>query len=284
MKYQFEQISLLGNRKVNEDFLGVAETSEAILMVVADGMGGYKGGQVASKALVNFMLKYFKATKFPVDNPQSYLKTLVADAHLAVITAGSKNNPPLEPRTTCVVCLIQDGLAWWVHVGDSRLYMFRNERLFKRTVDHSKIEELHRKGKITKKEMENHPLRNLVTRCVGFQQHPPVPSVSDEVQLARYDMIVLCSDGLWGPLNNEIIIETLKENSIIEAVEGMAEKAESKSYPESDNISLIVFRWVSNDSDEKLVEPNEESTSDYAEDELTRKLDKMDKMINKKLS
>lgn len=254
MKYQFGQTSRLGNRKVNEDDLGVAEAGDAVLLVVADGMGGYRGGQVASRALVKYMVNHFKRGKFPVEDPQSFLKELVADAHMAIIRAGNEHKPPVEPRTTCVVCLIQGGFAWWVHVGDSRLYMFREGKAFKRTVDHSKIEEMRRKGKISEAEMKNHPQRNLVTRCVGFQPHPPVPTVSDKIPLEKYDMFVLCSDGLWGALDEEIIVETLTENTITQGVEKLAEQAELNSYPDSDNISVIAFRWVSTDSSEKSEE------------------------------
>jgi len=251
MKYQFGQTSRLGNRTVNEDDLGVAEVGGAVLLVLADGMGGYRGGHVASRSLVKHMLNHFKASKLPVADPQAYLKELIADAHVAVIRAGAEQKPPVEPRTTCVVCLIQGDFAWWAHVGDSRLYMFRVGKPFKRTVDHSKIEELLRKGKISEKEMKKHPQRNLVTRCVGFQPHPPVPTVSDKIPLEKYDMFVLCSDGLWGPLDDEVIAETLTKHTITQAVESVAELAESKSYPDSDNISVIAFRWISAESDEK---------------------------------
>ena len=269
MKYQFGQTSRLGNRKVNEDDLGVAEAGDAVLLVVADGMGGYRGGQVASKALVKYMVSRFKGSKFPVDDPQSFLKELVADAHMAIIRAGSEQTPPVEPRTTCVVCLVQGGFAWWVHVGDSRLYMFREGKPFKRTVDHSKIEEMRRKGKISEAEMKNHPQRNLVTRCVGFQPHPPVPTVSDKIPLEKYDMFVLCSDGLWGPLDEEIIVETLTKNTITQAVEKLAEQAETKSYPDSDNISVIAFRWISTDSNAKPEASNEEKAPIAAEEKLS---------------
>ncbi|MCK4586182.1 MAG: serine/threonine-protein phosphatase [Gammaproteobacteria bacterium] len=269
MKYQFGQISRLGNRTANEDDLGVAEVGDAVLLVVADGMGGYKGGQVASRSLVKHMLSHFKARKFPVTDPQTYLKELIADAHLAIIRAGNEQTPPVEPRTTCVVCLIQGGFAWWAHVGDSRLYMFRVGKPFKRTVDHSKIEELLRKGKISEKDMKNHPQRNLVTRCVGFQQHPPVPTISDKIPLEKYDMFVLCSDGLWGPLNNETIVETLTKNTITQGVEELAELAETKAYPDSDNISVIAFRWVSKGSDEKSEESVQEEAPKSVEAKAT---------------
>ena len=134
MKYQLSKTSRLGNRFVNEDRIGFAEHDDAVLLVLADGMGGYSGGQIASKTLVNRMLRQFQRSKLPSADPTTFLKDLVTDAHLAVLRAGSEQYPPIEPRTTCVVCLIQDNCAWWAHVGDSRLYLFRGGKPFTHTI------------------------------------------------------------------------------------------------------------------------------------------------------
>jgi serine/threonine protein phosphatase PrpC len=251
MKYQVGKTSRLGNRKVNEDHLGVAENSDAVLLVLADGMGGYKGGQVASRVLVKHMLNCFKRSQFPIRNVPNFLKEMIADAHLAIIRAGSQQDPPMEPRTTCVVCLVQGDRAWWAHVGDSRLYLFRMGQPVIRTVDHSRIEELFRKGKIKEKEMKKHPQRNLVTRCVGYQQCPPVATVSDETQLNKSDLIMLCSDGLWGTLSDKVIEKILGDFTITMAVENLASSAETQAYPESDNVSVVAFRWLSSGLGEK---------------------------------
>lgn len=268
MKYQLAKTTRLGNRVVNEDRIGVAEHDNAVLLVMADGMGGYRGGQIASKAMVNRMLREFKRSKLPTNDPTTFLKELIADAHLAVLRAGSEQYPPIEPRTTCVVCLIQEGNAWWAHVGDSRLYFFRGGKPFIRTTDHSKIEEMLRKGKLSKEEMESHPQRHLVTRCIGFQKHPPIPTVSEKIPLEKYDMLLLCSDGFWGPLSEENMADNLTQNSLTEAVERMAYQAEFRSYPEADNISVVTFRWISNATDEIRDAQNEEEP-----DELTETLD-----------
>jgi PPM family protein phosphatase len=275
MKYQLSKTTRLGNRVVNEDRIGVAEHDEAVLLVLADGMGGYRGGQIASRALVNRMLRQFKRSKLPADDPVVLLKELIADAHLAVLRAGGEQYPPIEPRTTVVLCLIQNDTAWWAHVGDSRLYLFRGGKPFVRTVDHSKIEELRRKGKISEEEMDNHPQRHLVTRCVGYQKHPPIPTVSDGIALEKYDMLMLCSDGLWGPLSEENMSDTLTQNALAKAVEGMAYQAEFRSYPEADNISLITFRWVSNETDAAENIENAEM-----KDELTETLDELDNALD----
>jgi serine/threonine protein phosphatase PrpC len=257
MKYQFCKATRLGNRVVNEDRIGIAETEHAVLLVLADGMGGYRGGQIAAKTLVNRMLRQFRRSKLPAAKPQAYLRDLVADAHLAVLRAGNKQYPPIEPRTTCVLCLIQNGSAWWAHVGDSRLYLFRGGQPLTRTIDHSKIEEMRRRGKLNPQEIEKHPQRHLVTRCVGFQKHPPIPTMSDEMLLEKYDVLLLCSDGLWGTIAEQQLADTLTTSPLAEAVERMAYQAEFRSYPEADNISIISLRWISDKSDTRTPLPDE---------------------------
>lgn len=282
MRYQLGQSTRLGNREVNEDRIGVAESDNAVLMIVADGMGGYRGGQIASRALVNRMVQQFKRHTFPMEKPQAFLKELVSDAHLAVIKAGSEQYPPIEPRTTCVVCLIQEGKAWWAHVGDTRLYHLRAGKVQERTIDHSKIEELRRKGELSEKEMDKHPQRHLVTRCIGFQQHPPVPGISEGVELESQDMLLLCSDGLWTSLDDGSIGKLLSENAIEKAVETMAYQAEFKAYPNSDNISVVAFQWISNEPKEKqgTFKAHAPETQEK-EDELMQTLDELDSALGK---
>lgn len=278
MKYQLGQSTRLGNREVNEDRIGIAESDDAVLLVVADGMGGYRGGQIASRALVNRMVRQFKRQQFPVDNPRAYLKELISDAHLAVIRAGSEQYPPIEPRTTCVVCLVQDGKAWWAHVGDSRLYRLREGIVKERTIDHSKIEELRRRGELSEKELEKHPQRHLVTRCIGFQQHPPIPGISEGVELKALDTLLLCTDGLWGSLDDDTIAKMLSEKALDKAVEGMAYQAEFKAYPSSDNISVVAFQWISNEPQDSPHVVKENVHTDEG-DEVAQTLDDLDKAL-----
>jgi serine/threonine protein phosphatase PrpC len=274
MKFQCHKTSRLGNRMVNEDRVGVAESGDAVLLVLADGMGGYRGGQLASSALVERMQRQFRRAAHPIADPPEFLKELVADAHLAVIRKGAEQFPPVQPRTTCVACLVQQGRAWWAHVGDSRIYLIRDGRVLTRTRDHSRIEELQRSGKITAKEAETHPERNLVTRCVGSQKLPPRPTFSDETTLQRGDILILCSDGLWGGIDEAMMIEALAKHTLADAVERMAYQAEFRSYPEADNISLVAFRWISDEA-----QPANENAP--VEDELTETLKALDQALGK---
>jgi serine/threonine protein phosphatase PrpC len=274
MKFQCHKTSRLGNRMVNEDRVGVAESGDAVLLVLADGMGGYRGGQLASSALVERMQRQFRRAAHPIADPPEFLKELVADAHLAVIRKGAEQFPPVQPRTTCVACLVQQGRAWWAHVGDSRIYLIRDGRVLTRTRDHSRIEELQRSGKITAKEAETHPERNLVTRCVGSQKLPPRPTFSDETTLQRGDILILCSDGLWGGIDEAMMIEALAKHTLADAVERMAYQAEFRSYPEADNISLVAFRWISDE-----VQPANENAPE--EDELTETIKALDQALGR---
>ncbi|WP_455198729.1 PP2C family protein-serine/threonine phosphatase [Kaarinaea lacus] len=282
MKYHLRQSTRLGNRDVNEDRIGVAESDAAVLMVVADGMGGYRGGKIASRALVNRMVQQFKRHQFPVEDPRAYLKDLVSDAHLAVIKAGNEQSPPIEPRTTCVICLVQNGSAWWAHVGDSRLYWLRAGKVLERTVDHSKIEEMRRKGELTEKEMENHPQRHLVTRCIGFQHLPPIPAVSEGADLKAGDTLLLCSDGLWGPLSDDVIGSTIFDNTMEQAVETLAYQAEFKAYPNSDNISLVSFQWISERTEDKqLPSVSDETGPDESDEQVEQTMNELDDALGK---
>lgn len=278
MKYKLEQTTRLGNRVVNEDRIGIAESENAVLLIVADGMGGYRGGQIASRALVNSMVRQFKRKTFPVENPRAFLKELISDAHIAVIGAGNEQYPPIEPRTTCVVCLIQEGKAWWAHVGDSRLYRLSEGKVQERTIDHSKIEELRRKGSISEKDLEKHPQRHLVTRCIGFQQHPPIPAISNGVELKTHDMLLLCTDGLWGSLDDGIIANMIFEKSLDKAIEGMAYQAEFSAYPSSDNISVVALQWLSSElKDSEDIKKENELTEEA--DKVSQTLDDLDKAL-----
>lgn len=274
MKYQLSKTSRLGNREVNEDRIGIAEADGRMLLVLADGMGGYRGGQLASSALVNNMLRQFKQHRQPIANPPAFLKVLIADAHLAVIAKGEEQYPPVEPRTTCVACLIQDGHAWWAHVGDSRLYLFRDGRVLTRTRDHSKIEGLLASGKISEKELKNHPERNLVTRCVGARNRPPRAAFSEKTTLQKKDIFLLCSDGLWDAIDDDYMAGTLAETTLSKAIDRLAYQAEFRSYPSADNISVISLRWISDENDEQ-------PRARAEEDELSQTLKALDHALSK---
>src|SRR3989338_1508549 len=125
MKYQITQFTLRGARRVNEDRVGYAERDNAVLIAVADGLGGHRGGEVAAEILVQTLMHSFQSLRQPViQRPSAFLALGILQAHHAIIARAKASEPPIEPRTTCVACLVQNGYAYWAHVGDSRWICF----------------------------------------------------------------------------------------------------------------------------------------------------------------
>jgi serine/threonine protein phosphatase PrpC len=249
MKYLISRINRLGTRNSNQDRFNTAERDNAVLMVLADGMGGYRGGDLAAEVAVQKLLDYFRMTKLPVAEPKIFFENAFSFAHKAVIDCGARHTPPLNPRTTLVACLIQEESMWSAHVGDSRCYLLRNGDTVFRTRDHSLVEELLQMGRLTPEEMKTHPNLNQVTRAIGGLQEHPAVEVSGRLALETNDIILLCSDGLWTALDDELIGGTLLEyKKLPEALNTLAGRAESRSYPKSDNISIMAMRWISNET------------------------------------
>lgn len=245
MKYQFATASRLGNRKANQDRIAVVETGGAVMMVVADGMSGHADGKLAADTLVESVVRSFNSTRFPHPAPHNFFKQILAIAQREVLAAGARRAPPTTPRTTCVLCLVQNSTATWAHVGDSRLYWIRNGKILEQTQDHSQVEEMYQQGLISLEQKINHPQRNVVTQCIGSPMQPPVPAISRITPLSADDVLLLCSDGLWGQLPPEHLTKVFKQNAVEHAVEQLAHDAEANFFPKSDNISAIAFRWVS---------------------------------------
>lgn len=236
----------LGNRSSNQDRCLVLHESDRAILAVADGMGGHARGDLAAQTAVNSLGHSFLSQHDTVTNPEQFLKTALEIAHLETVEAGRANTPPVEPRTTCVVCLVQGNQAWWAHVGDSRLYLLRDGKLLTRTRDHTPVEELLQSGAIGEDELNNHPLRNGVSRCLGGALRFPKISF-DHAELEPGDTLLLCSDGLWSALPEQKLLDTHTASDLDFAVNDLADEAERISYPHSDNVSLVGLRWLAAD-------------------------------------
>lgn len=246
MKYQIATACRLGNRKTNQDRFAIVETNNAIMMVVADGMSGHSDGKLAADTLVDSVVRSFNNTQFPHPKPHVFFSQILTIAQQEVLAAGAKRKPPIAPRTTCVLCLVQRGTAIWAHVGDSRLYWIRNGEILEQTRDHSQVEQMYQQGLITAAQKERHPKRNIVTQCIGSPKKPPKPAISQKTPLTADDVLLLCSDGLWGQVPARELAGSFKKYNVEYALEKLAHDAEQNGFPKSDNISGIAFRWLSN--------------------------------------
>ena len=246
MKYDIGKANRLGNRDSNQDRFAVIERPKSILLVLADGMGGHEGGLLAANTFVVKFTEAFRSAPSPLANPTQFLRETFMLAHHAVVDAGARIDPPINPRTTGVACVVQEGQVWWGHVGDSRFYLLRGGNVVIRTRDHSHVEDLLQQGKITQNRMKTHPQRNQVTRCVGGNaSKTPEPTVSEPAVLEVRDVVLLCSDGLWSSMTDDVMAVSVAEaKSMAPLVEQLAEQAELASYPKCDNVSVAALRWL----------------------------------------
>jgi PPM family protein phosphatase len=243
MRFLIYQNSRRGARKNNEDRLGYSYSKESLLMVVADGMGGHLHGEIAAEIAVQSIIQAFQREAQPkLADPHRFLIDTITRAHLAILSLADARQLPETPRTTCVVCIVQDGAAYWAHVGDSRLYLIRDGLVEAVTKDHSRVQLLVDAGRLRPEEMLVHPERNKIFNCLG-QLHPPRVDVSRKTALNHGDTIYLCSDGFWGPLPPALVVDTLSRKDILKAVPELLDAALERAGNEGDNASIVAMTW-----------------------------------------
>lgn len=243
MKFSIYQASRQGGRKYNQDRIAYSYSKDALLMVVADGMGGHFHGEVAAQITVQMIAENFQKQARPVlKDPFRFLTNAMFSAHEAIESYARKHDLLESPRTTCVACVIQQNHAYWAHVGDSRLYHFRGPKLLWRTQDHSKVQQLFDQGKITFDEMASHPERNKIYNCLGGLL-PPEVELSKKTPVRDGDAIMLCTDGVWGLLSEGEIGAILDTYPITKAIPELLDHAEFRGGEEGDNLSAIGVTW-----------------------------------------
>ena len=245
MQYLTATVSRVGDRQKNQDRVVILNRQDTVLMVLGDGLGGRPGGEFASQQLIDVANQLFEQQTIPVRDPVQLMQSIMETAHRQIVEQGAAQQPPINPGTTAVLCLMQQGFAWWSHVGDSRLYLFRNGEFVERTTDHSVVENMLAGGKLQAHDSSGHPLRNVVTRCLGMSQNPPIVTMSQKVALKTGDIMLLCSDGFWEPLGEKSMAKYLFDGRLQTALDGMAERAEKITAPDSDNVSAIALQVMS---------------------------------------
>ena len=243
MKYEIASGSRVGSRRSNQDRVGIAERARSVLLVLADGLGGHEGGELAATVAVETLLDAFRRLRAGhIDNPPGFLSSALVDAHRRMQQRGAAHWPRIEPRTTCVACLVQDGFAYWAHVGDSRLYHFRGRAALTRTLDDSEVEHLRLGGVLTEEEMSYHPDKGRLLKCLGGHE-PPDITLGPETRLHYDDLLLLCSDGLWEAFETQELALQLRSSQIEEAINDLLETAEDRMDGRCDNTSAVCLRW-----------------------------------------
>jgi len=265
MRFTIFQDSRQGDRSGNEDRIGYSYSKDVLLMVAADGMGGHMQGEVAAEIAVTEITRLFQQeARNRLRRPSDFLVSVINSAHRAIVSHAVAHNLLESPRTTCVVCIVQNGTAWWAHAGDSRLYVLRGGRLVAATQDHSRVQQMVDSGVITAEMAATHPERNKIFSCLGGVV-PPVIAVGGDFALQTGDTILLSSDGFWSQIPAALIANLLRKQDVVGLLPGLLTEAHKRAAGESDNLSVVAMTWEAQDdprhADTELMDSEQFTTS-----------------------
>ena len=208
MTIDYSLISNVGNRDINEDAVAFAEKFGRKCFVLCDGLGGHGKGDLASK----YVTEFIKCSFEEYGNDKDFLEKAILQCQLGLLEEQKRLNATEEMKTTVVVLIVDENVYQYAHVGDSRLYVFRNNRILERTIDHSVPQMLALAGDIKESGIRKHPDRNRLLRVLGIEWDAPKYDVSECKELRDGDSFLLCSDGFWELILERKMCKYLKRN------------------------------------------------------------------------
>ena len=208
------------------------------LAIVADGMGGHEGGQEASRIAVEVIEQAYAQSG--EGDPQSQLLAGFREAHQQIVRYAGEHLEFRGMGTTATAIVVLANRLYYAHIGDSRLYRVRGQQISRLTRDHSYVGRLFENGVITAEEAESHPQRHILTAALGTGPEFTPDSPEQPIPLEAGDTLVLCTDGLWGPLSDAEIQQAVTANPPSQACQALIDMARKRGGP--DNITLQVLR------------------------------------------
>jgi serine/threonine protein phosphatase PrpC len=208
------------------------------LAVIADGMGGYEGGQEASRMAVETVREVYD--RVVRDDPKAALQEAFVAAHVGIQDYASLNAELQGMGTTCTAMVVRARELYFAHVGDSRLYLVRGSKISRLTRDHSYVGRLVESGIVRAEDAEKHPQRHILTAALGAGAEIEVDGSQKPVTLQDGDELLLCTDGLWGVVSEEELLEAVRKNSPAECCAELVKLARQRGGP--DNITVQVLK------------------------------------------
>lgn len=231
-------------RETNEDYFYISNSLDQIqLFLLADGMGGYNGGEIASQLAIqtakNYIENNFKDIEKDRDSIIQLLGSSMEYANM-VVYEKAKENPELQGMgTTLEICLIYNNKAYIGHVGDSRIYRVRKQFIRKLTQDHSYVQKLVKEGTITKEQAEHHPQKNMLMKALGCNAF-----VEPDVMVKGFlkdDILVMCSDGLSNMVAQDDIYKMASKDIEQATIELVNKANENGGF---DNITVVIIKNI----------------------------------------
>lgn len=256
MEIEIVTLSRQGGRSYNEDVHGHWHDERFVACLVADGAGGHGGGDVAAATARSSVLGGFSAAP---GLDEDTLRGLVVQANLDVVARQAEGGKLAGMRSTIVFAAIDlesQALAW-VHSGDSRAYLFRGGAIVARTTDHSLVQQMVAGGMLDEEGARLHPQRNMLLSALGSVEEPPDIAVSDRMRLLPGDVLLLCSDGVWEPLGDGCLIDTLHASRTpSQWAEQLETQVQANAKPGYDNYTALMLWVMQEDSDETRLLPD----------------------------
>ena len=239
MDIKYKCISSQGEREINEDSIGVLKKENCVFFSLADGLGGHGLGDEASKKAVETSLITFKSYSAV---PKLILDECFSRAQNEILKVQEYFGKPESIKTTLVNLFIDSNMAYWGHIGDSRLYFFRKNKLVFRTSDHSVPQMLYKLGDIKEKDIRFHIDRNKLLRVLGVKWDKPKYEIDKEpLTLRNKDAFLLCSDGFWEWIDEKEMIKLLRKARTVNQWLDLMQKSveEAGKSKNMDNYSAI---------------------------------------------
>ncbi|RKY93130.1 MAG: Stp1/IreP family PP2C-type Ser/Thr phosphatase [Ignavibacteriae bacterium] len=223
-------------RKVNEDYFGTFRGSFGELLIVCDGMGGHKGGETASRLAVEAIKNHFEKLNTDYDVKHELHNALTA-ANNKIVEAAHQDQSLEGMGSTAVIVLLKDDLAYTANLGDSRIYLVRDETIKQLTTDHSLVQQMIDSDVLTLEEAESHPKKNVITKSLG-REGAVAPDISEPIELLKNDKFILCTDGLTNYVKDEEILNVAANNPVQQAAGKLVDIANENGG--SDNITVQI--------------------------------------------
>ncbi len=208
------------------------------LAVIADGMGGQEGGQIASRLAVDTVREVFLYGD--ESDPAAALVNAYQSAHSAIQNFAHEHPELLGMGTTCTAAVVRDGQLTYGHVGDSRLYLLRDGKITRVTRDQSYVQQMVESGVISAEEAKTHPSRNILTSALGSESTVQADFAESPIPLQSSDILLLCTDGLHGLVSDEEMLAVSSQNSPREACKKLVDMAKQRGG--YDNITVQIVR------------------------------------------
>ncbi|WP_394753370.1 PP2C family protein-serine/threonine phosphatase [Crenothrix sp.] len=241
MDIEFYQLTSAGDREANQDYMAHVLKDRYALFVVADGLGGHYGGEKASRFFCQGLLKCADIYGKRIEkNPVTVFTQWVDAAVIEMRNLFADDIASYQAYTTCAILYMDEDIVLTGHCGDSRVYRMEPQRVLWRTRDHSLPQQLFNEGVITDQEMAKHPGQNKLTRSINALHTSPV-EVNIYPGKKKGDSFILCSDGFWGNVKEQELLQLAQPDSSKADLGKLAQLSVLRANGGSDNVTV---QWI----------------------------------------